>query len=96
MVKNSFSKDMGVTHNDFFRLLPKAMGEHTYTVDGHAINAQVDDGSLLISLSEQKLRKIALLHIPFLTVNFEFDGVSEEHITAFIKHFDLYFQRGGG
>lgn len=96
MVQNSITKDMGVTHSDFFRLLPKAMGEHTYSIDGHTVNAQVNGGSLSISLSEQKLRKIALLHIPFLTVSFKFDNVSDEQISAFITHFDLHFQRGGG
>ena len=87
---------MGVTHNDFFRLLPKAMGEHSYTISEHTVNAQVDSGSLVVNLSEQKVHKIALLHIPFLTVGFNIDAVSDEQITAFMKHFDLHFQRGGG
>jgi len=82
-----FEKNMGITYSDFFRLLPKAMGDHSYSVDGTGANAQVNadvsGGKLIISLGEQQ-------------VSFDFNGVSDEVIAAFTEHFDLHFQLGGG
>lgn len=96
MVQNQFDKNMAITYSDFFRLLPKAMGQHSYTTDESIVNADVDGGKLIISLGEQQVRKIALMRIDFVIVSFDFDNVADDHITAFIKNFDLHFQRGGG
>ncbi len=96
MVQNQFEKNMGITYSDFFRLLPKAMGEHPYTINGSVVNAEVDSGKLTISLGEQQERRIALMRIPFVIVSFDFDSVNDEGIEAFVQQFDLHFQRGGG
>ena len=96
MVQNQFDKNMGITHSDFFRLLPKAMGDHSYTINGSTVNADVESGKLTISLGEQQERRIALMCIPFVIVSFDFDSVNDEGIEAFLQHFDLHFQRGGG
>lgn len=96
MVQNQFEKNMAITYSDFFRLLPNAMGEHPYTINGNTVNANVGDGKLTISLGEQQERRIALMRIAFVIVSFDFDSVGDEGIEAFVKHFDLHFQRGGG
>lgn len=87
---------MGLTHADFWRLLPRAMGEHAYRTEGNTVHAEIADGTLEIMLGEPQLRKIALLHLPFAEVSFTFRGISKQAQQAFKKHFDLYFQRGGG
>lgn len=91
-----YSKEMGVTHADFFRLLPAAMGEHSYRIDGHTVHGEVAHGTVVIDIEEQQVRRIALMAIPFAKVNFKFRGVSPEQLKAFTAHFDLRFQRGGG
>lgn len=97
MVQNQFDKNMGITYSDFFRLLPKAMGEHSYTIADRAVNADVSGGKLIISLGEQQERRIALMRIPYVIVSFDFDAVvGSDQIEAFMRHFDLHFQRGGG
>ncbi len=96
MVQNKFDKNMGITHSDFFRLLPKAMGDHPYTIDNNTVNADVDGGKLTISLGKQQERRIALMCIPFVIVSFDFNSVGDESVEAFVQHFDLHFQRGGG
>ncbi|MEE9334520.1 MAG: hypothetical protein V3U65_10565 [Granulosicoccaceae bacterium] len=96
MVQTQFDKNMGITHSDFFRLLPKAMGDHPYTINGNTVNADVEGGKLMIGLGEQQERRIALMRIPFVIVNFDFSSVGDEGIEAFVQHFDLHFQRGGG
>lgn len=92
----AYSREMGLTHADFWRLLPKAMGENPYTVDGNVVQATVADGQLEITLGPPEERRIALLRLPFSVVSFTFNGVNELQQQAFKAHFDLYFQRGGG
>jgi len=41
-------------------------------------------------------RVIALMRMPVLRVNFEFEGLDADQRYVFMKRFDLYMQRGGG
>ncbi|MEE9319145.1 MAG: hypothetical protein V3U76_01750 [Granulosicoccus sp.] len=91
-----YSREMGLTHADFWRLLPRAMGEHAYRSEGDTVHAEIADGILEMTLGAPQVRKIALLRLPFAEVSFTFRGVSLQQQLAFKKHFDLYFQRGGG
>ena len=91
-----YSREMGLTHDDFWRLLPRAMGEHVFERRHDEVHAKVHDGALLICLGPTLQRKIALLSIPYSVVSFRFEGVSKEQQLAFKTHFDLHFQRGGG
>ncbi len=87
---------MGLTHADFYRLLPKAMGEHAYQLTGRTVLASLFDGTLKIELGEQQIRRIALLAIPFAEVSFAYRGITTAQEKTFKAHFDLYFRRGGG
>lgn len=91
-----FSKEMGLTHADFFRLLPRAMGDYGYEIDGSTVRATVHAGTVEIVLGPQKTRQIALLRLPYAVVSFTFKDVSEAQQLAFTEHFDLHFRRGGG
>ncbi|MFK7892588.1 MAG: hypothetical protein AB8B63_17355 [Granulosicoccus sp.] len=92
----SYSREMGLTHSDFWRLLPRAMGEHSFVRKGDEVHATVHDGRLVISLGSARERRIAMLHLPYSEVTFTFSGVNKEQQMAFKKHFDQHFQRGGG
>ena len=92
----AYSREMGLTHADFWRLLPRAMGDHPYTIDNNVVRATVDAGQLEITLGQQEVRSIALLRLPYSVVSFAFTGVEEIRQLAFKAHFDLHFQRGGG
>jgi len=91
-----YSREMGLTHSDFWRLLPRAMGEHVYERSGDSVHATVNDGQLEIALGPPLERRIALMCIPYSKVSFSFSGVTEAQQQAFKAHFDLHFQRGGG
>ena len=91
-----YSREMGLTDDDFFRILPKAMGEHAYRVEGRTVNGRIGEGHVEIVLGPQQERRIALLRLPFAEVSFTFRGVPEASQQAFKRNFDLYFQRGGG
>lgn len=96
MIDEQFSKEMGVTHKDFYRLLPRAMGDTRYEINGTTVVASVADGALTIDLGEEQVRRIALMAIPYAKVSFNFVGVDADARTLFMRHFDLSFQRGGG
>ena len=97
MVQNQFDKNMGITYSDFYRLLPRAMGEHSYTVTNKTVNVDIaTGGKLTLNLGEQQERRIALMCIPYVIVSFDFDAVADDQKEAFMQHFDLHFQRGGG
>lgn len=91
-----YSREMGLTHDDFWRLLPRAMGDHSYERRGDTVNANVYQGTLKIDLGPTQERRIALLRLPYSVVSFRFEGVDPEQQMAFKTHFDLHFQRGGG
>jgi len=91
-----YSREMGVTDEDFYRILPKAMGAHSYRLDGRTVYGDVSRGTVEIVLGPQQERRIALLRLPFANVSFTFRGVTPDEQQAFKRHFDLYFQRGGG
>lgn len=91
-----YSREMGLTHADFHRLLPAAMGEHPYRVEGNRVLAEVADGRLQIVIGPPLVREIASIQLPYCVVSFTFENVSEPQQRAFKEHFDLYFRRGGG
>ena len=91
-----YSREMGLTHADFHRLLPAAMGAHPYRVDGNRVQAQIADGRLQIVIGPPLMREIASIQLPYCVVSFTFENVSEPQQRAFKEHFDLYFRRGGG
>jgi len=87
---------MGLTHADFFRLLPAAMGEHPFSIEGMTVRGTLHNGTVEITLGAQQERCIALLRIPYAQVSFHFRGVTQAEQVKFKEYFDLRFQRGGG
>jgi len=56
-------KEMGYTHADFFRLLPRAMGDNPYEIDGLEVNCRLPSGSLRITLGEERERQLVLVDL---------------------------------
>lgn len=92
----AYSREMGLTHDDFWRILPRAMGDVAYESDGNVVRAPLANGSLEITIGVPLERRIALMCIPYSVVSFTFTDVEEAEQLAFKAHFDLHFQRGGG
>ena len=91
-----FSRDMGITHSEFFRTLPAALASTPYTVQGHDVIISDSTRHLVISLSPEGRRRIAALSLPTTQVHFTFSGYSPQDIDRFMVRFDRAFQRGGG
>ncbi len=89
-----FEKEMAITHRDFERLLARALGHNDFDlVDGRI---SVVDGArkLEITLSEESVRRIALIALPVTFVRFALTGYDDA--ASEMARIDLHFQRGGG
>lgn len=91
-----YTREMAGEHRDFFRILPKAMDGVPHEVDGTTVHARIGEGTLRIEVGPERMRRIALLALPYAEVSFTFRGVPEARQQAFKRRFDLSYQRGGG
>lgn len=89
-------KEMGYTHAEFLRLLPKALNSAALHVEGNRIT--VDDGTrrLLIELGPESERRIANLRLPITPVSLAFTGYNEAEIETALERFWRAYQKGGG
>lgn len=91
------SKEMAVTHADFFRSLPNAVDGAPYEVSGTKVTVGESDARRLeIELGPEGERRIALLSVPATPVTLRFFGYSDSERAAALEAFDRGFQRGGG
>jgi hypothetical protein len=89
-------REMGMSHAEFFRSLPAAMGEQAFSICGSTVTAENGSRRLIISLAPEQERRIALLRLPVTWVIFDFTGYSEAEVEAFMRRFERHYQRGGG
>jgi hypothetical protein len=92
----TFEKEMSISHDDIFRILPKALDGADYRIDGNRVIAGTGNRRLEITLSEETQRRIALLSLPVTRVRLDFIGYREDEAAAALARFDRGFQRGGG
>ena len=78
------------------RILPSALRNYPYTIDGDIITVTVDNAPLPIELGAEQVRRIALLALPYIPVSFDHSGVSDDAFRQFLTQFDLYYRKGGG
>lgn len=91
-----YSKRMGITHAEFFRLLPVALGMDTYTRGPNTVSWSVNGASGEITLGQEGVRQIALLTVPSTAVTISLTGYNDSAVAAFMRRFDRAYQRGGG
>lgn len=91
-----FTRTMSISHQEFFRLLPRAVGKYPFKINAAVTEIQLDEGQLEIRLSEEKVRHIASLKLPETCLEFNFTGVSEKTKIGFLTQFNRVYQRGGG
>lgn len=96
-----FSREMGCTEAEWLRWLPEAIGHHLWQRQGCQVQVQIQEqafptGRLTLTWRVAPARRIALIHMPCLWVDFVFEGLDPDQRYAFMRRFDLYMQRGGG
>lgn len=92
----SFDRDTGGTEGEWLQRLPGACRGLPLEIEGRRARVGLDGGSLLLAWEVLPPRKIAAMRFPRLMVAFRFEGVADAAREAFMRHFDLYMQRGGG
>lgn len=89
-------REMTISHRDFFRILPKALVAYRYQQVDNTVTVYLDEGEICITLSEERVCKIASLVLPVVDVSFEMKNVVENTHSNFLKQFDRAYHRGGG
>ncbi len=89
-----FEKEMAITHRDFIRLLARALGHNDFKLVGGRISLADGARKIDITLSEESVRRIALVALPITFVCFALTGYDDA--AAEMALIDLHFQRGGG
>jgi len=92
-------RDMAVTHDEFYRLIATTINDSELLIFDK-VNSSASfpflKGEIIISLEEQKTRKIASMRIDHTPMNFKFINLSNDEIQTYLQKFDISFQKGGG
>jgi len=91
-----YEREMGISYKDFYRLLPIALKNIDYLVQGNCIKFKYCGGDIQIELGIERERKIASLVLPTVNVVFSFTDIVMTDIEEFLFQFDRTYQRGGG
>ncbi len=89
-------KEMAVTHRDFFRILPQALGTKAFRKTGAKVTLSDGEKRLEIALGAEGERRIANLAVPATRVTLTFSGYSDAGAADALKRFERMFQKGGG
>lgn len=93
----SFEREHGCTPAEWLGWLPGAIGDHAWQSSGDdGAHVAIGAGTLQMQWQALAPRQIALIRLPRLRVRYRFDAVATGERVRFMKHFDLYMQRGGG
>jgi hypothetical protein len=90
------TKEMGLTHADFYRSFAAVAGDAAWQVDNDVITLHHAAGPINIYLSPEHRRNIAMVSLPVTTLRFEFLHHEQAEVEAFMQRFDRCFRRGGG
>ena len=91
-----FDREIGCTEVEWLASVARAPANHPHQFTDRALSVQIGTGQLHLSWQVGEPRVIALARIPRLLVHFAFSNLDDTQRLAFMKHFDLYMQRGGG
>lgn len=87
---------MGVSHGEFFRLLPRAVQNAPVAQQGDQAVVETAQGRVAIALGAESARKLGMLELSETEVTMEFIGFTAAARRAFLARFDLAFQKRGG
>ena len=90
------TREMSISHKEFFRLLPRAVNGMPVTRRGNVADIATGAGQVKITLAPERVRKLGLMEFPVTPVTIEFNGFSPADQAAFLARFDLAYQKGGG
>jgi hypothetical protein len=89
-------KEMGYTHKEFIRLLPKAVDGADMRITGNEFEVVDGERRLRIELGEEGERRIANLRLPMTPLSLTFTDYDEAGIKEVLDRFWRTYQKGGG
>jgi hypothetical protein len=92
----AFEREMGCTADELRAWLPGASGGRAIAWHGDNAEVSIDGGRATLRWRSLPPRRIALITLPRLQVHFAAEGIDDDTWQRFMRHFDLYTQRGGG
>lgn len=92
----AFEREMGCTEAELLTWLPGAARGRPVVPGAGGATVRLEGGHLRLQWQTLPPRRIALLVMPRLAVRFVFEGIDDAGRQGFMRHFDLYTQRGGG
>lgn len=92
----TITRGMTITHDDFFRLLPRALKNRPFDMSEQGVLVTLNNGRLKITLAPQTDRTIGALTLPVTRIAFEFENCTDAERRQFFEGFDLVYQKGGG
>jgi hypothetical protein len=91
-----FEREMGCTAEELRQWVPGACRDRPLVWRDEGVDIVLDGGRAAIDWRTLPPRRIALITLPRLAVRFAARDVPDAAWQAFMRHFDLYTQRGGG
>ena len=76
-------REMSITHNEFFRLLPRAVNNAALARQGNQVDITTGTGLVKITLSPETVRKLAIMEFPVTEVTIEFNGFRRVRTSSF-------------
>lgn len=89
--------EMGITHRDFLRIFPRLVSDAEASVTTAGARVEWPEGRWLeVEMSAEQIRRIALLKMPYVNLEFTFGGFEPLEQARFMERFDRAFHKGGG
>ena len=91
------TKEMGITHKDFYAELPALFDNNPYQKTEETIVCKLGGKRIEIILGPEQVRQLGRsVRLPVTAVNLRFFDFSAREISDFVRQFNLRFMKGGG
>jgi len=93
----SLNRDMGFSRREFDKLLPRVLSGYTATIENNDAEIQLGEGTIVIHIGEERERRLSdWVRLPILPVAIEFNNVSKQDKSRFLRTFDYATMKGLG
>lgn len=90
-------REMGVSHAEFFRILPRFAGDLEPVVTDRRVVLSDGGRTAELILSDERERTLSpVVRLPYTVVEIVLTGYGEAERKALMQRFDQCFQKGGG
>lgn len=92
----SQTRIMGCSRAEFHHSVKALLNEREWQRSGECYRISLDGGWAEIEAGNESVRRIASLSLPSTQVHLRFFDVDDATTAAFLRRFEIAFQRGGG